>query len=887
MSFFERMSAVVRAKLVSYYEQSSNSIYHRVNFAMIALTLCILLIVGVLSFGFMRSLVRQNIEQTLESDAVQSSLRLEEAMNSISESMSNLSANLIITNALVDTTGRDTYIVPFMKSYKLENGITVKLTLCDFMGTPIASNVRNPRSFTSPELLKKTIGEGKTFSELINIDNEKGLLMAFPVIWVMTNKPEGILVGEIRLNELFHNTLPSFDVSNDRSVSLLSGKDILLQKNKRDEASFFQMKKQLKLQPPLDKISLQFEIDDYRKIHAEWLLGIYLVAALLFITVTMRVSKAISLMLTSRLMVLSDAAKRIAESGSLELRAEVKGSDEVAALATAFNSMVEKVREAHDNLEMRVKERTEQLFLSNEELKYEILERERVEQELRESEQFIRNVLDTVDEGFIVIDRDFRIITANKAYCTQLGKICDDVIGRHCYEISHKLPRPCYEVGEDCAARRVIDTGEPSSTVHKHTDVQNAVLFVETKAFPIKNVSGTVISVIETVNNITEKHLLEEERLKTQKLEAIGTLAGGLAHDFNNLLQGIFGFISLAKITLDRKERSLAMLEQAEQALHMSVNLTTQLLTFSKGGKPVKKKVQLQSLIENSVKFALSGSRAEYRIFPDPGLWAVQADEGQIGQVLQNIVLNADQAMPEGGTIVIRAKNLQRPEKAHYLRLREGKYVAISVQDTGIGITERYLNKIFDPYFTTREKGSGLGLATSYSIVKNHGGLIDVVSEPGEGSTFFVYLPALEEKGETSVVSVTAAATAPFRKGRILVMDDEELMRNISRELITALGHNVDLADHGEAAVEKYRTASEAGNAFDIVILDLTVRGGLGGKETLERLLAIDPGVRAIVSSGYSDDAVVSDYNKYGFKARLTKPYNIEELRDTLNTVLG
>ncbi len=407
----------------------------------------------------MRRLVRQNIQQTLESDAVQASLRLEQTMNSISESMSNISANLIITNALVDTTGRDTYIVPFMKSYKLEHDIAVKLTLCDFMGTPIASNVRNPRTFNSPELLKRTIGEGKRFAELDKYGNGKSLLMAFPVIWVMTNKPEGILVGEIRLDELFNKTLPSFDVSNDRSVSLLSSQNILLQKNKRDEASFFQMKKRLKLQPPLDKMAFQFEIDDYRKIQAGWLVGIYFVAGLMFIAVTMWVSKTISLMLTGRLMVLSDAAKRITESGSLELRAEVKGSDEVAALATAFNSMVGKVREAHDNLERRVKERTEQLFLTNEELKYEILERERVEQDLRESEQFIRNVLDTVDEGFIVIDRDFRILTANKAYCSQLGKICDDVIGRHCYEISHKVLRPCFETGEDCAVRKVFDTG--------------------------------------------------------------------------------------------------------------------------------------------------------------------------------------------------------------------------------------------------------------------------------------------------------------------------------------------------------------------------------------------------------------------------------------------
>ncbi len=256
--------------------------------------------------------------------------------------------------------------------------------------------------------------------------------------------------------------------------------------------------------------------------------------------------------------------------------------------------------------------------------------------------------------------------------------------------------------------------------------------------------------------------------------------------------------------------------------------------------------------------------------------------------MIQNIVLNADQAMPSGGTIVITAKNLQEPKKTHSNLLENGKYVEISVQDTRYRYCRASTcDKIFDPYFTTRKKGSGLGLATSYSIIRNHGGIIDVASEPGEGTTFFVYLPALEAEREASAASVISVATAPARKGKILVMDDEELIRNIAGELITALGHDVDLTEHGEAAIEKYQTSSESDSPFDIVILDLTIRGGLGGKETIERLLAIDPGIRAIVSSGYSDDAVVSDYNKYGFKARLTKPYNLEELRDTLNAMLG
>ncbi len=392
--------------------------------------------------------------------------------------------------------------------------------------------------------------------------------------------------------------------------------------------------------------------------------------------------------------------------------------------------------------------------------------------------------------------------------------------------------------------------------------------------FPIIQTNKTLLAGFTI--DITERKKMEEQIRQSQKLESIGTLAGGIAHDFNNLLQGIFGYISIAKLNAGNKDKSLAALEQAEKALHMSVNLTTQLLTFSKGGKPAKKKIPLQPVIENSVKFALSGSRVNYSLAFDKDLRHVDADEGQVGQVIQNIVLNADQAMPEGGTIVISAKNIHSMEK--------GEYIKISIQDNGIGIPENYMQKIFDPYFTTKEKGSGLGLATCYSIIKNHGGFIDVRSEPGKGTIFSVYLPAVEKENmniePTDVSSVV-------RKGKVLIMDDDELVRNIGRELLKELGHDVDTAEHGEAAIKKYKESMESGSPFDIVILDLTIRGGMGGIDTIEQLLAVNPEIKAIVSSGYADNAAVSDHHDYGFSACLSKPYKFEDLRDALNKLLG
>jgi len=514
-----------------------------------------------------------------------------------------------------------------------------------------------------------------------------------------------------------------------------------------------------------------------------------------------------------------------------------------------------------------------------------ITERKRDEEKLRQSEEFIRGILDTVDEGFIVIDRDYRILTANKAYCSHAGLCGDEVVGSHCYEISHGTSRPCFEEGEECAVRTVFATGEPQTSLHKHPGRNGSVMYVETKAYPIKDAAGGVRSVIETINNITEKHLLEEERLKTQKLESIGTLAGGIAHDFNNLLQGVFGYISMAKLTYDQREKSLAMLEQAEKALHQSVSLASQLLTFSKGGKPVRKRTVLAPLVENAAKFALSGSRSGLALDIAPDLWSVDADSGQIGQVVQNIVLNADQAMPGGGRIVITARNIAADDGELPQSLGARDHVLLAITDSGIGIPEQDLNRIFDPYFTTKEKGNGLGLATAYSIVRNHEGLITVSSDVGRGTTFLLYLPAAVA-GE-AVSKQAAAPVVSSRSGRVLIMDDEEMVRLVSGELIRALGHETAFAEDGETAVRLYQEARAAGRPFDVVILDLTIRGGMGGAEAVHRLQAIDPSLRAVVSSGYSEDAVIADYRQHGFQAFLKKPYDIEDLKRTLNALIG
>jgi two-component system, cell cycle sensor histidine kinase and response regulator CckA len=391
---------------------------------------------------------------------------------------------------------------------------------------------------------------------------------------------------------------------------------------------------------------------------------------------------------------------------------------------------------------------------------------------------------------------------------------------------------------------------------------------------------GRPVKMYGTIQDITGRKKLEEQIRQNQKLESIGTLAGGIAHDFNNLLQGVFGYISLAKVNYDQKEKSLAMLEQAEKALHMSVNLTTQLLTFSKGGKPVKKLIRLRPAIENSVKFALSGSHTNYEMDVPADLWSVEADEGQLAQVIQNIVLNANEAMAGSGTVRVSMTNMEIAKDMIAGLPDGGQFVRIAIQDSGIGIPEQNLAKIFDPYFTTKQKGSGLGLATSYSIIKNHDGLIEVTSALNRGTTFTIYLPA----SRRAEIQTSAASTASgTKKGRILVMDDEELVRNVAREMLAALGHDVVTAEDGKKAIELFQEARVAGTPFDLVILDLTVKGGMGGEEAIRKIRDIDPSVKAVVSSGYSDSPAIANYSEYGFSAVLNKPFMIDTLQKCLN----
>ncbi|MBI2512462.1 MAG: ABC transporter substrate-binding protein [Opitutae bacterium] len=422
--------------------------------------------------------------------------------------------------------------------------------------------------------------------------------------------------------------------------------------------------------------------------------------------------------------------------------------------------------------------------------------------------------------------------------------------------------------------------GFESRLVDRHGNT----LWVSETSRAVRDTDGRLLYYEGFVTDITARRRLEHELMRSSKLEAVGILAGGIAHDFNNILTVVLGNVTLAEMDTAADASVHRMLRDAKRATLRARDLTQQLLTFAKGGDPVRAAIALPELLKESAEFAMHGAKSRCEFDLDPDLWPANADKGQIGQVVQNLVINAVQAMPQGGLVTIRAGNCSLSAAGKIGALPADDYVKISVSDTGTGIAPEHLSKIFDPYFTTKQQGSGLGLATVYSIARKHQGHIEVDSRLGAGTTFHLWLPAAEhvEKTETPVPEQPAALRA-----KVLFMDDEEPIREMAQMFLRRLGSEVVCAADGAAAVEAYRAALADERVFDIVVMDLTVPGGMGGREAMEHLLKLDPNVRAIVSSGYSRDPVLGSYRRHGFCGILPKPYGLDQLRKAIADVLG
>jgi PAS domain S-box-containing protein len=503
-----------------------------------------------------------------------------------------------------------------------------------------------------------------------------------------------------------------------------------------------------------------------------------------------------------------------------------------------------------------------------------ITERKRKLENLLSSErELLKVTLNSLNEAVVTADTAERIIFINQAAVKLTGYTQDEAIGEPVNKIFYILDDQTSEPIDQISAQTTI-----SQPVLVTRDLKEIV--VSMNSAPIKAIDGQTIGTVFVFMDITEKRKTEQELLKAAKLDSLGILAGGVAHDFNNILAGILANLQLAAIKLKKHQDISKHLEDTIGISRKASNLTKQLLTFAKGGDPVKKSAAIAKLVMETVQFALSGSKSKAEFQLPEDLWVVDIDEGQINQVINNLTINADQAMPTGGILEIYGENVILEDTGKY---KPGQYIKLTVKDHGIGIPTEIINEIFDPFFTTKKTGNGLGLSTSYSIIKKHNGYLEVESVPGIGTTFYMLLPA--SMGELTFKE-TQKELAASVEAKILLMDDEDAIREVGGEMLTFFGYQVTLARDGQEAIDLYKKAKETSEPFNLVIMDLTVPGGLGGIETMAILRQIDPEIKAVISSGYASDPVMSDYERYGFSGVVIKPYKFDELNEVLNKVI-
>ncbi|MDM8515526.1 ATP-binding protein [Desulfobacterales bacterium HSG16] len=573
------------------------------------------------------------------------------------------------------------------------------------------------------------------------------------------------------------------------------------------------------------------------------------------------------------LMTLSDSIERL-NLESLEnqpgdgqdLDLKTTGNNELMVLEVTFNNMTRRMRDAVASLK-----------------------------ELQEAAVLQRNqfytTLRSIGDAVITTDKKGYVTFINPVAQTLTGWNLEEAVGRPLMDIFSIIDEETRQAVENPAAKAIWTdsvVGSANQTILISKDKKE--IPIDNSSAPIRDEKGGITGIVLVFRDNTERKQAEEEKEtlgkrlgQAQKMEAIGTLAGGIAHDFNNMLGVITGNISYALSNLKKNDELYEVLCDVQESSNQAQSLTHQLLTFSKGGAPIKKVSDVNSLIRESAIFSTRGASSNCSFELSDDLWATEVDEGQINQVIGNLVINANQAMPNGGIITIRTENTEIEDKSG-LPLSAGRYLKIVAEDQGVGISKKHLSNIFDPYFTTKQKGSGLGLATTYSIIKKHSGHITVYSEIEKGTVFNIYLPASSQvfKETPEKEEITHDG-----QGKILIMDDQEFILKMVGRILNRMGYETVFATDGSQAVEMYIEAQSSGNKFNLVILDLTVPGGMGGLKTIIELLKIDPDVKAVVSSGYSNDPIMANYEDYGFFGVAPKPYTKAELSKVLNKIFG
>jgi PAS domain S-box-containing protein len=522
---------------------------------------------------------------------------------------------------------------------------------------------------------------------------------------------------------------------------------------------------------------------------------------------------------------------------------------------------------------------------TNDLLRKEVSERQRAEEALRESEERLKDLFDNVADMIQSVDPEGSFLFVNRAWKETLGYDDAEVPSLRLFDvISPEHRGQCVEI-----FRRLM-AGEDMGTVQVTFLTRDGRRIEAEGTASCRMVGGKCVSTRSIFRDVTERKKLEAALANAEKIEAVGSLAGGIAHDFNNLLTAVLGNISLSRASAGDGSPAAAQLDAAETACLRARDLTLKLLTFSRGGAPIRRTASIDQIVRDSAEFALRGSRSRAEFRFEEGLLPAEVDGGQFSQVVRNLVTNASQAMEGGGTVTVTGRNVLPgdPLLPPTLKGAPKGYVMISVEDGGEGIPADRLGKIFDPFYTTRKDGTGMGLPVSYSIVKAHDGAISVESRQGKGTVFRIFLPASTRTAVPAPPPVAAPPPEPrsSRKKRVLVMDDEEIVRSVALEILSTIGYDCVGVPDGQAALDAWKEAMADGKPFDGAIMDLTIPGGMGGKEAMERLLALDPSACGIVSSGYSNDPVMAEFREFGFRGVIAKPYRIRELRDLLGKIL-
>ncbi|MCD6459451.1 PAS domain S-box protein, partial [bacterium] len=512
-----------------------------------------------------------------------------------------------------------------------------------------------------------------------------------------------------------------------------------------------------------------------------------------------------------------------------------------------------------------------------------ITEQRKQQEALLASEKKYRQLFETSSDGIVFIRSDGIYEDANQAFIKMIGYSL-----RELKTMSYKdiTPKKWLKFQRDIINNQIKTLGCCEELEKEYIRKNGTVFPVIINMWLVKDENDNAIRIMAIIRDITLHKKIEEQKEKVKHLESLGILAGGIAHDFNNLLSGILGNINIALLNSTIPAKTKQVLKLAENASIRAKDLSRQLLTFSKGGAPVKRVIDISQIIKESCQFYFKKNTVKCIFDIDSHLSNIDADPMQMSQVIQNLIINAEQSMGGKGAIHICVSNTELNYNNPY-NLNPGEYVLISVKDEGYGIPKENIEKIFDPYFTTKQrgpaKGSGLGLATCFSIIKKHNGYIFAESEEGKGSCFHILLPASQKE----IYEITAPAEELIKgHSTILIMDDEQMVREVMGNMLLCLGYTVEFSKNGKEAIKKYITAKQTGKTFDCVILDLTVSNGMGGKETIKKLIQIDPDINAIVTSGYSNDPIIANYNDFGFNGVIVKPIQITELSNTLRKVI-